>query len=142
MLAVIKLVFAGALSCIFSLSAVANPPDPQAPVVVRFARADLDDVLYFYSQLSSKSLHVDAGVGGTVDIMSQGVIPRAEALAWLRAQLLERQGIEIHDTSGADIRVSWSTGHDEAREATKRTLKTVPDARIIDIAKLRAMKPN
>jgi hypothetical protein len=111
-------------------------------VQFQYMRADLDDILYLYSSLSGRPLHVDAGVGGKVDIMSQGVIPRAEALGWLRKQLGERYGIEICDTAGTDIRVSWSADHDQVREATKRSLKTLPEARIIDIATLRARKPH
>jgi type II secretory pathway component GspD/PulD (secretin) len=142
MLALIRFVVVGALFSLPSVIALAGPtPDPQMPVVVRYARSELDDVLYFYSQLSGKPLHVDAGVGGIVDIMSQGDIPRAEALGWLRKQLLEHYGIEIHDVPGSDIRVSWSADHDQVREATKHSLKTVPEARTIDTATLHAKKP-
>ena len=120
----------------------AQTPASQGPVQVQYLRANLDDVLYFYSSLSAQPLHVDAGVGGTVDVFSQAKFPQSEALAWIRKQLLDRYGIEIRDVPGSDIRVSWSTDHDEVREATKRSLKSVPPARVIDVATLRARKPH
>jgi hypothetical protein len=120
----------------------APTPDPQAPVRFSYLRADLDDILYLYSQLSGKPLYVDAAVGGTVDVMSQNLIPRSEALAWLRRQLVDRYGVEVHDIPGSDIHVSWSADHDQVREATKRSLKAIPEARVIDIATLHAKKPH
>jgi hypothetical protein len=115
---------------------------PSAAVRFAYPRADLDDVLRLYSQLSGRPVYVDAGVGGTIDVMSQNDIPGSEALAWIRRQLLDRCGIEVHDAPSSDIRVSWSADHDQVREATKRSLKTVPDARVIDIATLDAKKPH
>jgi hypothetical protein len=143
MLATRRFMLAVALLLLPLAAAFSAPsPDPQAPVRFRYLRADLDDVLYLYSQLSGKPLHVDAGVGATVDIMSQDLIPRSEALAWLRRQLLDRYGVEIRDVPGSDIHVSWSADHDQVREATKRSLKTLPEARVIDIATLHAKKPH
>jgi hypothetical protein len=142
MLTIVRFVGAVSLPCLCCANAyTAATPDPRAPVRIQFARSDLDDILYFYSSLSGKPLHVDAGVGGTVDLMSQG-IPRAETLRWIRHQLLERYGIDIRDIPGSNIHVAWSTDHEEARETTRRSLKKTPDARVIDSAELRAKKPH
>jgi hypothetical protein len=133
--------FVSVATLIVISATIAFPSTPRL-VRVTFAHADLDDVLYFYSHLSGKPVYVDAGVGGIVDIMSQGDITGPAALAWIRRQLLERCGIEIRETPESEIHVSWSTDHDQAREAAKASLKTVPPARVIDIATLRAKKPH
>jgi hypothetical protein len=109
-------------------------PDPNAEVKLQFPRSDLDDVLFFYWYIAGRSLRVDAGVGGKVDLIAPDLIPRAEVLSWMRRQLLENYGIEIHDTPGAEITVTWSADHEEAREATKRSGKNVPEARVIGMA--------
>jgi DNA-binding protein H-NS len=122
------------------LNGSTGPPKPGSEVVIQFSNDDLDKVLFLYSHLSGKSVHVEAGVGGTITFKA---VASPSAILWfLRKLLLENYGIEVHDApAGTDVHVSWSTDHDQVREETKQSLVKIPAARVIDGTKAEVEKP-
>jgi type II secretory pathway component GspD/PulD (secretin) len=130
----LRLVVISAAVCTMLFASARAARDPNAPVVFNYPGSELDDVLHVYSSLAGRPVYVDAGVGGRIDVISQGAIPREDALPWLRKLLLERYGIQIEDTLER-IRVSWAADHPAEREATKRTVKSLPAERVIDTSR-------
>jgi hypothetical protein len=96
------------LACVSATAAQSPSPRPtDAPVMLQYINARLEDVFRFYKYLSKKTISVESHVDPAqiVSVYSRNMKSSAEALSFIR-ETLRSDGIEIREVGDSEAYVS------------------------------------
>jgi hypothetical protein len=98
------------LISLLATSAFAESPSPsprEVPVSVQFVGAHLSDLVKFYQSLTKRKVWLDAQLrfDQKMSLVSDGIIPRAEAIRLIRGAL-QKEGVEIREVGDSEAYVS------------------------------------
>jgi len=91
------------LSSVLGFAAAQSPSPSEPPVKIAFADTDLADVLRFYAQLTHKKVWMDPALSGRkVSVVTPGIVPHAEGIAFIR-RTLSAAGIDVQDRGDSEV---------------------------------------